>query len=362
MSDLTPNPTAVFESPVEVCLHEGQSLRDRYDKTAAYVAAGGTVPLSRHPRWLAVLEEGLGHRPFLLEVVRAGQTRGILPLALVRSVLFGPFLVSLPYLSHGGIIADDEDTTRALLDRSVELAERLDVRHLELRHERPVEHPALTHRMSEKVHMRLKLPPTAGALWNGLPAKVRNQVRKAQKLELTVAWGGRELLSEFHDVFSHNMRDLGTPTYGRELFDAVLHHFDGRAELCVVRAQGRAASAGLLAHGWGVSEVLSASTIRKYNQTNANMLLYWSMLTRSVDRGQDLVDFGRSTRDSSHYRFKKQWGAEPGQAEWQYHVRWGDPTALRPGYGKYSLMIHAWKHLPLSVSRWIGPRVVRGIP
>jgi len=25
-----------------------------------------------------------------------------------------------------------------------------------------------------------------------------------------VAWGGEDLLGEFHDVFSHNMRDLGT--------------------------------------------------------------------------------------------------------------------------------------------------------
>ena len=67
-----------------------------------------------------------------------------MPLCYVRSLLFGRFLVSLPYLNTGGVLADDEKIAMALIDRAVELADRLKVRHLELRHEKPIEHPALT--------------------------------------------------------------------------------------------------------------------------------------------------------------------------------------------------------------------------
>ena len=59
------------------------------------------------------------------------------------------------------------------------------------------------------------LPAHADALWSGLGTKVRNQVRKGQKSGAQVVWGGEELLSEFYAVFSRNMRDLGTPVYGR---------------------------------------------------------------------------------------------------------------------------------------------------
>src|SRR5690349_15006211 len=63
------------------------------------------------PRWLAVLREGLGHRPFLLVArdsdPRLGPIVGYLPLALVASRLFGRFLVSLPYLNMAGVVADD---------------------------------------------------------------------------------------------------------------------------------------------------------------------------------------------------------------------------------------------------------------
>jgi len=53
------------------------------------------------------------------------------------------------------------------------------------------------------------LPKTPEVLWKGLDAKVRNQIRKGQKANLSVAWGGPELLPDFYAVFSHNMRDLG---------------------------------------------------------------------------------------------------------------------------------------------------------
>src|SRR5437868_459069 len=83
-----------------------------------------------------------------------------------------------------------------------DLAAALRVRFLELRHARPVAHPALTARLSSKVHLRLALPERPGRLWDRLSAKVRNQVRKGQKGGLTVTWGRGELLDAFYAVFS----------------------------------------------------------------------------------------------------------------------------------------------------------------
>ena len=54
------------------------------------------------------------------------------------------------------------------------------------------------------------------------------------------------------------------------------------------------------------------------------MLMYWHLLERAVERGQGTFDFGRSSPESNTYQFKKQWGAVPAPAEWQYYVRSGD--------------------------------------
>ncbi len=348
--------------PVAVSVLSGAALAARLPALEEYAGHGDRVPLCRHPGWLTVLERGLRHTAYALEATEGGATVGYLPLAYVRSLLFGRFLVSLPYLNSGGVLASGDAARRALLDAAVRLADELGVRYLELRHEEPVEHPALTGKLTSKVHMRLALTSFAGPLWEGLPAKVRNQVRKGEKSGLTVHWGGRELLGEFYAVFSRNMRDLGTPVYGHGLFAAVLDRFGGAAELCVVRAGDRPAAAALLLHGEGVTEVPSASALREYNAACANMMMYWNLLDRAVQRGQAVFDFGRSTAESGTYRFKKQWGAAPEPATWQYYVRTGSATEMRPDNPRYQRFIRIWQRLPVGLTRLLGPPIVRGIP
>ena len=95
--------------------------------------------------------------------------------------------------------------------------------------------------------MRLALPGSIDQLWSSFDSKVRNQVRKGEKQECEVAWGGLELLTEFYNVFATNMRDLGTPVFGRKLFKSILLQFPNMAELCVVRFEGRPVAAVLTA-------------------------------------------------------------------------------------------------------------------
>jgi FemAB-related protein (PEP-CTERM system-associated) len=280
----------------------------------------------------------------------------------VRSLLFGRYLVSLPYLNYGGALADDDSVAGLLIDRAVQMARDLRVRYLELRHEHNFPHASLSGRQCDKVNMRRALPERADQLWDRLDSSVRNQVRKGRKNGLTVHWGGQDLLAEFYAVFARNMRDLGTPVYGRKLFSMTLAQFGDRAELCVVRAEGRAVAAALLLHGWGVTEVPSASSLRQFNHTNANMLMYWHLLERAIERRQTVFDFGRCSTDSNTNKFKKQWGAEPTPAEWQYHALDGSVGALRTNNPRYQRFIRWWQRLPVAFTRWVGPLVIRGIP
>lgn len=347
---------------VTVSVLPAARLADRLPALAAFARRGGPAPLSRDPRWLTVLRDGLGHQTYAIEATAAGRTCGLLPVAFVSSVLFGRFLVSLPYLNSNGVVADAADVQTALVDRAVTLADELGVRYLELRHEARVDHPALTAALTTKVHMRLALPGSAEALWAGYDPKVRNQVRKGEKHGLAVVWGGAELLDPFYAVLSHNMRDLGTPVYGRGLFRAILGTFPDRAELCVVRAGDRSVAAALLLHGDGVTEVPTASSLREFNPTCANMLMYRHLLDRAVGRGQRVFDFGRSTADGPTFKFKKQWGAEPHPAVWQYAVRSGEAADMRPENPRYQRAVRIWQRLPLPLTRYLGPHIVRGIP
>jgi FemAB-related protein (PEP-CTERM system-associated) len=327
-----------------------------------YVSAAGPGGFSASLAWLEVLRQGLKHDVHCLAAWRGEQIVGVLPLALVRSLLFGRFLVSCPYLNSAGAVADDDAAATALIDRAVSLADELDVRYLELRHERAIQHSALTEKLATKAHMRLALPEKSEALWDRFKPKVRNQVRKGQEQGFAVQWGSVELLDEFYRVFSRNMRDLGTPVFGKRLFLSMLEQLGPAAELCVVRDGTQPIAAAVLVHGPEVTQVPSASSLRAYNSQNANMLMYWHLLQRAIERGQKVFDFGRSTIDSNTFKFKKQWGAEPHSAVWQYYVRRGGVGEMRPENSRYERYIRIWRRLPLAVTRLLGPVIVRGIP
>jgi len=362
MTAVKPTSAIAQSSTLTVRVHTGPTLVDRLPLLDAFAARGPRVPLSRRAAWLTVLSQSMGQTPYVLEAVRDDETVGLVGLMYLRSWLFGRFLVGLPYLNSGGVIADDADAAAALIDHATELADRLRVRFLELRHEWALNHARLAHRRTDKVHMRLELPASVASLWEQVPAKVRNQVRKGQRHGFHVQWGGSELVDDFFAVFSRNMRDLGTPTYGRPLFASIVDRFPGDAEICVLRDGVRPIGAALLLHGSGVTEVPSASTLKSYNPTCANMLLYWQLLQRSIERRQEVFDFGRSGEDGPTYRFKKQWGATPAPAEWQYYLRGGAVNDMRADNPKYRKLIAVWQRLPVTLTRWLGPRIVRGIP
>lgn len=297
---------------------------------------------------------------YLAAVDTAGEWRGVLPLVQLESALFGRYMVSLPFVNYGGLLAHDRDVSRMLVEHAGELAGRRALSHVEFRHtERELDLPVRT----DKVAMLLELPPSADALAKSLGSKRRSQINRPRRENPEVIFGGAELLPEFYAVFSRNMRDLGTPVYAVSMFADILGRFPHDAELAVIRVAGEPAAAGFLLCSGERMEIPWASTRREYNRISINMLLYWEVIVRAIGKGLRLFDFGRSTVDSGTYRFKRQWGAEPRQLTWHYWLQKGrEIPQLNPGNRKYRLAISAWKRLPLGVANALGPLIVKHLP
>jgi len=326
--------------------------------------------VERHPQatgyhswaWRGVIERAFKH-PAHYVVARdgSGVMQGVLPLVRFNSWLFGRFLVSLPFLNYGGILANHDAARRALLDAAVALARKHNSRHIELRHQgrQLPDMPVKQH----KVTMLRPLEATTDAAWKRLDNKVRNQVRKAEKSGLVGTVGGAEFLADFYPIFARNMRDLGTPVYAQRFFEEVLEAFSDRARVFVVRKDTTPVAAGIGLTWRDTIEVPWASSLREYRQMCPNMVLYWTAIKHGVDAGLRTLDFGRSTPGGGTYQFKKQWGAEPVPLNWEYWLREGISLPDQgPKNAKFKGLIALWKTLPLPVASWLGPRLVRHIP
>lgn len=327
-----------------------------------YVADSPETSLYHRVGWKEVVENSFGHKTYYwLAEDPQGAIRGILPLVHLKSLLFGSFMVSLPYFNYGGICADDDSTRAELLKAAVGRAERENAAHIELRHQSEMKTDLPL--KAAKVSMRLPLPSDADALFQRFDAKLRSQIRRPMKEGMTAEIGKTGVLEDFYRIFSTNMRDLGTPVYSKGFFKNILETFPEESWICTVYKERIPVASGFLVGFKETLEIPWASSLREYNQYSPNMLLYWSVLKFACESGFKFFDFGRSTPDEGTYRFKAQWGAQPAPLYWYYWVRGGGaPPNLNPKNPKYHTAIALWKRLPVGLTRVLGPSIVRNLP
>jgi FemAB-related protein (PEP-CTERM system-associated) len=311
--------------------------------------------------WKDVIEKSFRQRAYYLMCMNNNQISGVFPLVFMKSLLFGRFMVSLPFFNYGGLLCENADARQALMDKAVALSKQLNVRHIEIR-ERADNLFDLPKKTS-KVSLYLSLPASSDELWKSFKSKLRSQIKRPIKEGMEVRVGGLEELDNFYEIFAINMRDLGTPVYTKRFFHVMLTAFPKKIAICSVYLNHKAVGGAFLVGFRDTLEVPWASTLRQYNALSPNMLLYWGVLKYACEMGYKRFDFGRSTPDSGTYHFKKQWGAQPAPLHWYYWLNKGQRMPeLNPQNKKFNLLIKAWQKLPVEFANLIGPRIVRGLP
>lgn len=284
---------------------------------------------------------------------------GVLPLIHLRSRIFGRYLLSMPFLNDGGPLGKEE-ASHALVEEGIRRAADLQVDLFELRtRERlPIERTVST----RKVSVLLDLPDDPVHFWEkGIRAKVRSQIRRPMKEGMEIRFG-TDQLPAFYDVFSRNMRDLGTPVLPRSFFESIVRNLPDRFRIGAVWL-GEVPVAG----GWGLVEggefeMTWASALREYNRLSPNMLLYWGFMERCIEEGIERFNFGRSTPGSGPHRFKLQWGGRDHPLPWLQWSPKGVDATPSPDSPTFRLATRVWSRLPVAITNRVGPILARQIP
>lgn len=311
--------------------------------------------------WREIFINSFGIKPYYFMATIENKIVGILPTALMKSIIFGKFLISLPWLDYGGALANNDEIAGMLIDRAISLSKEKRCRFLEMRSGGIIINGLVN--KTDKYSFKLDLTEGTDEVWKSFDAKARNQVRKAEKSGLTVNFGKAELLHDFYKIFARNMRDLGTPVWPKKFFAEILNHFKNDGEIALVRMDKKPIAAGLLIHCFDYSVVPSASANRKYLKYCPNNLLYWEIIKHCLERGSKIFDFGRSSKGSGTYNFKKQWVKEPINQIWQYRLLEIDELPeLNPNNPKFKLARSIWRKLPLPIANFLGPKIVTRLP
>ena len=331
---------------------------------ARAVEGCGDARLAHAPAWHKVISRAYGHVPLYLAATAGSDNAvGVLPSFVVRRPLAGTVVTSMPFLDSGGPCADSPAIIAALVERLLEEARGRRARLVELRSSAPLPIDAVP--IEAKVNMTLTLE-APDALWRRFDKTVRNQVRKAERSGLTVERGGASDLAAFYDVFVERMRDLGSPVHAFAFLRQVIDAFGPDARVMLVR-HGHEMVGGLIAIAFRNRLVVPWATCRKqYFASCPNMLLYWRTIEAACASGFARFEFGRSTRGSGTWRFKKQWGASEEPLFW-YRIPIGahridssvpgvsaEADAAKAGS---DVLVRMWQRLPLAITRQVGPHI-----
>ena len=309
--------------------------------------------------WKEAIETVFRHRTYYLLAERGGSIVGVLPLAEVRSLLFGHALASLPFCAHAGAAATEPAAVPALHAAAREIALRLGVRHLELRN-RSVREPAWPHQDLYCVFRR-EIAGDDEANMLAIPRKQRAMVRKGIKNGLRSEIDGS--LDRFFRLYADNQHRHGTPPLPRRWFETLRRVFGADAGVLTV----------LDSHGNPVSSVFSfhfrdevlpyyAGDDESARGLAGNDFKYWELMRRACERGCRVFDYGRSKAGTGSFDFKKNWGFEPRPLAYEYALLRGDRIPENnPLNPKYRAFIALWRRLPVPVANRLGPFIVRSL-
>lgn len=334
----------------------GDADAARWDR---FVDAAPDATFFHRAAWRDIIENVFGHHCHYLVAEAGGDICGVLPLAEIRSRLFGHSLVSLPFCVYGGPLACDARAESALIDAAVALGRTLRVQQLELRNRRAL--CASWPRQDLYVTFRKPLARDVDGNMMAIPRKQRAMVRKGI---------GHRLRSEidasadrFFRLYADNVHRHGTPALPKRYFDRLLEAFGDDCEvLTVVDATGRPVS-GVLSFYFR-DEVLPyyAGDTPHARGLAANDFKYWELMRRACERGIRIFDYGRSKRGTGSYDFKKNWGFEPSPLAYEHTLYVGDAIPQRnPLNPKYRAFIGMWRRLPRPVANALGPMIVRNL-
>jgi FemAB-related protein (PEP-CTERM system-associated) len=313
--------------------------------------------------WRAVIARAFRHKPFYVVAEQDGAIVGVLPLVQVKTMLFGHTLISNPFAVYGGILAVDREASQALADHAAWLRSRLRASAAELRYLEAPEAgwlgPEWVLRPALYVTFRREISADDEANLKAIPRKQRAVVRKAIERGLTATVD--EDIHALHRVYAESVRNLGTPVFAKRYFRILSEVFAPSMDVVTVWDDGRPVASVMNFYFRDQVIPYYGGGTRAARACGGNDFMYWEVMRRAAARGCRIFDFGRSKEGTGAYAFKKNFGFAPTALQYRVCVRPGGVIPeVNPSNPKYSLMIKAWKRLPLPVANALGPALVRG--
>lgn len=332
---------------------------DRWNKIVEESKEGKIYHLGQ---WGELLKKVHGQKLVYLE-----EEKGVFPLALVRSFIFGNRLVSLPFADYGGPCAIDSPIAERLIARADEEARKLDVDFLEVRapaekYFNIFEKLGFTKRENDYLSFIVDLNPELEALWENIGSKNRNKIKRAENGGVRVKEARDESgLKVFYDIYLKTMKRLGSPPQPYDFFRKIFQIFlPDNIIIILAYINDKAIAGGLFFIYKDTVHHAYSCSLKKGFVPGANNLICWQAIRLAKNRGLKLLDLGRTRPGAGNLAFKQGWGGK--RISQPYFYKFYKKELKERQEIKYKKFSEIWaRFLPKFLADKIGPWLIKQI-
>lgn len=292
------------------------------------------ITIAHNPSLGPILAKTFGYSSQNLSLTEHSQIIGVMPVVFLNNRA-----ISMPHFSYGGPIISTDNELDINIKSFIE-DKKFEIRSFtklsEYSYDKKISCILEVHASHEEQIMTFK-------------AKLRQKIRKAEKINYKICHGGLELLNDYYYLYAQKMLKFGSPPIGKVFFKNLLTDYKfGKAQITVVYDNDKAIATGFSLSYLNFNEVCWSATDSDYDGYNIHALICWEILKTSIVEKHKYFSFGRSTVNSNNHQFKRQW--QP--IELPIFYNYSEPVGK--SIKEHTYLTKIWKYQPLATSVYLG--------
>jgi hypothetical protein len=305
-------------------------------------------------------------KPEYYVAIKENKIIGIFPFFMIKSKIFDNRLISLPFIDTCGFLFKDDNALKYIIEKIKDEHQntKLEIRlNTFLKNFNKTEKILLKQgfkETKEKKQAIIQLKPEE-EMWNKFHKHTRNDIRKAEKSDLTIKIidDEKELL-KFYKLYTHNMKAFGTPPHSYKFFQNMMELMKCNFYGLNCYKDDKIIGSLILLHHKTQGYIAFNASDNKYLQYRPNDLLYWQTIKWSIKNKIQYLDLGQveiNASEGSHalglQRFKDKW---LGDLYDRIYFNYPNNEGISKK-DKYKKLRKLWSMLPQFIIKRIGPKI-----
>lgn len=319
--------------------------------------------------WKEILKKTYGYEPiYLITRNDEDEVQGVLPIFGVKSFIFGKRMVSLPYSHSVGILYQNEDALKSLINFAMQLCVDRGYNYLEIKQRNIL--PKNIDLIEEQHYVTHILDLSMGMdnLKKCMHKSRRRAINRTLNKGVQIRKGSTlNDVKEFYEILLGVRKSQGSPPYAFKFFK-LLYEFlikNNLANIYLASWKNTIIFASII---FTYNDEIIAGYAAgykgpRYNNLHAGELTRWTVLSEGYEAGYKTFDFGISSPyNQGLIDYKSRWGTENIKVPYYYFLNKIDaPPVFDPTGPKFRLLSNIWKHVPIPIAKIVGPYLLKHV-